>query len=167
MTESAARVTLAPATPADVPHILRFIRELAEYEHLAHEVEASEAQLDAELFGPDPVARVVMAYANGAAVGYALYFFNFSTFLAMPGLYLEDLYVTPALRSRGIGRRLLAELAKVAVDRGCGRMEWSVLDWNESAIKIYRAIGAVPMSDWTVQRLTGDALAALAADSDS
>lgn len=154
---------LAPATPADVPHIMHFIRELAEYERLAHEVVGTEADLERELFGPAPVARVVMAYAGDVPVGYALFFFNFSTFLVKPGLYLEDLYVTPARRGQGVGRALLAHLAKIAVDRGCGRMEWSVLDWNESALKVYRAIGAVPMGDWTVQRLTGAPLEALAA----
>lgn len=162
VTEATAPIRLAPATPADVPHILRFIVELAEFEHLAHEVEATEARLHTELFGPNPVAHVVMAYMGDAPVGYALYFFNFSTFLVKPGLYLEDLYVTPSQRGLGIGRRLLSALATIAVDRGCGRMEWSVLDWNASALTLYRAIGAVPMSDWTVQRLTGDALTALA-----
>lgn len=162
MAGTSLSVVVRPAVPEDVPHILRFLRELADYERLLHEVEATEDGLAAQLFGADPVAHVVMAYVGTEPVGYALYFFNFSTFLAKPGLYLEDLYVTPARRKAGIGRRLLAELAKIAVDRGCGRMEWSVLDWNESALQVYRAIGAVPMSDWTVQRLTGEALTALA-----
>ena len=160
---SSTDLRLVPATPADVPHILRFIVELAEYEKLAHEVVGTERDLHRELFGPEPVARVVMAYSGDTPVGYALYFFNFSTFLVRPGLYLEDLYVTPSRRGQGVGRALLAHLAKIAVDRGCGRMEWSVLDWNESALKVYRAIGAVPMGDWTVQRLTGAPLEALAA----
>ena len=156
-------IRLAPATPADVPQILAFIRELAEFEHLAHEVVGTEQDVHAQLFGPDPVARVVMAHAADRPVGYALYFFNFSTFLVKPGLYLEDLYVTPTSRHQGVGRQLLAELANIAVARGCGRMEWSVLNWNEGALQVYRAIGAEPMSDWTVQRLTGDALTSLAA----
>ncbi|MFN7917964.1 MAG: GNAT family N-acetyltransferase [Vicinamibacterales bacterium] len=156
--------TIAPATPADVPVILGFIRELAEYEKLAHEVEATEALLHDALFGADRVAHAVVARtAAGAPAGFALYFFNFSTFVGRPGLYLEDLYVRPEFRSQGLGRRLLAHLARIAVEQRCGRMEWAVLDWNEPAIKVYRGIGAVPMDEWTVQRLTGEALAALAA----
>ena len=152
---------IAPATPEDVPHILRFIKELADYEKLLHEVTGSEDDLRRELFGPDPVARVVIAWWQGAPAGYALYFFNFSTFLVRPGLYLEDLYVTPSLRGRGIGRALLAHLAAIAVARGCGRMEWSVLDWNEPSIGFYKSLGAVPMDEWTVFRLAGDALKTL------
>jgi GNAT superfamily N-acetyltransferase len=161
--DTPASLLLTPATGHDVPLILGFIRELAEYERLAHEVTATEPGLRTALFGPDRVAYAVIAYADGKPAGFALYFFSFSTFLAKPGLYLEDLYVTPAWRGCGIGRRLLAHLARIAVDRGCGRMEWAVLDWNDLALGVYRAIGARPMDDWTVQRLTGEALTSLAA----
>ncbi len=157
-------IELTDATHADVPLILSFIRELAEYENLAHEVVATETLLHAALFGPDRIAYAVIARADGEPAGFALYFFSFSTFLSRPGLYLEDLYVRPVLRRRGIGRRLLAHVARVAVERGCGRMEWSVLDWNETALRVYRAAGAHPLGEWTVQRLTGAALEALAAD---
>ena len=122
-----------------------------------------EDDLRTQLFGPNPVANTVIAYADDEPAGFALYFFNFSTFLARPGLYLEDLYVKPALRKRGIGRALLAYLARVASERGCGRMEWSVLNWNEMALRVYRGIGAQPLEDWTVMRLTGPAISALAA----
>ncbi len=157
-------IQLADATHTDVPLILSFIRELAEYEKLAHEVVATEARLHEALFGPDRVAHATIARADGEPAGFALYFFSFSTFLARPGVYLEDLYVRPIWRQRGIGRRLLAHVARVAVECGCGRMEWSVLDWNETALKVYRTVGARPMDEWTVQRLTGAALEALAAD---
>ena len=130
MASDLSTLRIEPATPDDVPHIHRFITELAEFEHLAHEVTGTEADLHRELFGAAPVAQVVIAWMGDVPAGYALFFFNFSTFLIKPGLYLEDLYVTPSLRGRGIGRALLAHLAKIAVDRGCGRMEWSVLDWN-------------------------------------
>lgn len=156
--------SIATATPDDVPVVLAFIRELAEYEKLAHEVEATEAHLHDALFGPGRVAHAAVARTiDGEPAGFALYFFNFSTFVGRPGLYLEDLYVRPGFRSQGLGRQLLAHLARIAVERRCGRMEWAVLDWNEPAIKVYRAIGAVPMDEWTVQRLAGDALTALAA----
>jgi len=154
---------LAAATPADVPQILHFIRELADYERLAHEVTATAPLLHAALFGPERVAFAVMAKAGDEPAGYALYFFSFSTFLGKAGVYLEDLYVTPQWRGRGLGRLLMAYVARVAVDRGCGRMEWSVLDWNELALKTYRAIGATPLDGWTMQRLTGMSLQALAA----
>jgi GNAT superfamily N-acetyltransferase len=150
------------ATEQDTPLVLAFIKELAEYERMTDEVTATEDELGACLFGPDRVASAVLAYVGGEPAGFAVYFFNFSTFLARPGLYLEDLFVKPAWRGRGIGRALLAHLARIAVERGCGRMEWSVLDWNELALNVYRAIGARPMSDWTVQRLTGPALESLA-----
>ena len=156
-------IRLESAAERDVPLILRFIRELADYEQLAHEVVATEQDLHAALFGPDRVAHAVIACAGDEPAGFALYFFTFSTFLAKPGVYLEDLYVTPAWRRHGIGRMLLAHLARTAVDRGCGRMEWSVLDWNRQALSVYRAIGAQPMHEWTVQRLTGASLSALAA----
>ena len=164
MPADSASFTITSATPADVPVILAFIRELAEFEKLAHEVEATDALLHDALFGTDAVAHAVVARTpTGVPAGFALYFFNFSTFVGRPGLYLEDLYVRPEFRSQGLGRRLLARLARVAVERNCGRMEWAVLNWNEPAIQVYRAIGAKPMHEWTVQRLTGDALAALAA----
>ena len=151
------------AAPADVPLVLAFIRELAEYERLAHEVVATEALLDAWLFSSRPAAEVVLAELDGEAVGFALFFTTFSTFLGRPGIWLEDLYVRPAVRSRGVGRTLLAHLAQLTVDRGYGRLEWAVLDWNEPAIGFYRRLGAVAMSDWTTWRLTGPPLAALAA----
>jgi GNAT superfamily N-acetyltransferase len=154
---------IEPATIRDVPLILTFIQELAEYEQLAHACIATEDDLRTQLFGLNPVAHTVIAYAGEEPAGFALYFFNFSTFLARPGLYLEDLYIKPAMRKRGIGRALLAYLARVASDRGCGRMEWSVLNWNEPAIRVYRGIGAQSMDDWTVMRLTGPAISALAA----
>ena len=155
-------IRLKPATQNDVPVILQFIKELAEYEKLSQEVVATEDRLRTSLFGARPAAEVVIAYASDEPVGFALYFQTFSTFLGRPGIYLEDLYVTPARRSQGIGRRLLAYVARVAVDRGYGRMEWSVLNWNEPALVVYRKIGARPMDEWTVQRLTGDALKLLA-----
>lgn len=155
--------TIRAAAPGDVPLVLSLIRELAEYEQLAHEAVATAADLHAALSGDHPVAHAVVAHdAHGEAAGFALYFFNFSTFVGKPGLYLEDLFVRPAFRRRGLGRQLLAHLARVAVTRGCGRMEWSVLDWNAQAIAVYRAIGAVPLDEWTVQRLNGDALRRLA-----
>ncbi|HEU0301413.1 MAG TPA: GNAT family N-acetyltransferase [Longimicrobium sp.] len=155
-------VLIRPAVEADVPLILRFIRELAEYERLVHEVVATEERLRATLFGARPAAEVVIAEDGGEPLGFALFFHNYSTFLAQPGIYLEDLYVRPEARGRGIGRALLAHLARLARERGCGRLEWWVLDWNESAIRFYRSLGAQPMDDWTVFRLTGDPLARLA-----
>nr|WP_255516491.1 GNAT family N-acetyltransferase [Luteimonas suaedae] len=149
---------------ADVPQILAFIRELGEYERLAHEVVADEAALAESLFGARPGAEVVIAEVDGAPAGFALFFHNFSTFLGRPGLYLEDLYVRPGFRGHGIGRRLMTHLAKLALERGCGRFEWSVLDWNAPAILFYRALGAVGMDGWTVQRVDGDALHRLAAE---
>jgi GNAT superfamily N-acetyltransferase len=146
------------ATAADVPELLRLIGELAEYERLRHQVVASEAQLAAALFGPRPEAEALLAELDGAPAGFALFFHNFSTFLGRRGLYLEDLFVRPAFRRRGVGRALLVQLARLAVERGCGRFEWSVLDWNQPAIDFYRSLGAEPLSDWTVFRLTGDAL---------
>jgi GNAT superfamily N-acetyltransferase len=154
-------IRIEAATERDVPVLLRLIGELAEYERLAHEVQASEDLLRDALFGPQPSSEAVLAFAGGEAVGFALWFHSFSTFLARRGLYLEDLFVVPAWRGRGVGRALLTHLARIAVARGCGRMEWSVLDWNEPAIRFYRSIGAKPMDEWTVYRLTGDALARL------
>ena len=155
-------VSIRAATSADVPLILSFIRGLAEYERLPHEVVATEDRLRESLFGERPEAEVLLAFAGEAAAGFALFFHNYSTFLARRGLFLEDLFVVPERRGSGIGRRLLAEVARIAVERECGRLEWSVLDWNESAIGFYRAIGARPMDEWTVFRLTGESLRALA-----
>jgi GNAT superfamily N-acetyltransferase len=153
---------IEPATERDLSLILRFVKELAAYEKLAHEVTATEEILRRSLFGSRPVAEVVIGYADAEPAGFAVYFQTFSTFLGLPGIYLEDVYVSPAFRSLGLGRRLLAHVARVAVDRGCGRMEWSVLDWNELALDVYRRIGARPMDEWTVHRLTGTALRDLA-----
>jgi len=158
-----AAFSIRAATEQDLPLILRFIQELADYEKLGHEVTATEAGLFDTLFGPDRVAYAVIAEAGDEPAGFAIYFISFSTFLAKPGLYLEDLYVRPEWRSKGLGRQLLAHLARIAVDRGFGRMEWSVLNWNEMALRVYRAAGATPLSDWTVQRLTGESLQAMAA----
>jgi GNAT superfamily N-acetyltransferase len=157
--------TIRPAVATDVPVILGFIRELAEYEKLLHEVVATEQALREQLFGERPAAEVVIGEWHGKPVTFALFFGNFSTFLALPGIYLEDLYVTPAMRGKGIGKAMLTYLAWLARQRGCGRLEWSVLDWNEPALQFYRSIGAVPMDEWTVQRLTGDALETLARES--
>ena len=161
----AGDVALRIAEPRDVPLILTFIRELAEYERLAHEVVATEEAIHNSVFGARPHAEVLIAEADGQPAGFALFFHNYSTFLARPGLFLEDLYVRPAFRRRGIGRALLTRLASIAVERGCGRFEWNVLDWNESAQRFYESLGARPMSDWTTYRLTGEPLAALAARS--
>jgi GNAT superfamily N-acetyltransferase len=155
-------VRVVPATERDTPTILSLIKGLAEYERLGDEVEATEDDIRESLFGDWPGAEVVLAYVGSDLAGFALFFHNFSTFLGRRGLYLEDLFVLPAYRGRGVGRRLLAHLARIALERKCGRMEWWVLDWNESAIRFYRSIGARPMDDWTVYRLDGDALARLA-----
>lgn len=155
-------IGLRTATERDVPLILSFVRELAEYERLSHEVVATEELLRASLFGERPAAEVVIGNYGDKPAGFALFFHNFSTFLGRPGIYLEDLYVTPGLRDRGVGRAMLAYLAKLAKERDCGRLEWSVLDWNEPAIKLYKSIGATPMDDWTVFRVTGETLEGLA-----
>jgi GNAT superfamily N-acetyltransferase len=160
-------IAIRPAVAGDIPLILTFIRELADYERLAHEVVASEQALSATLFGESPRAEVFIAAVDGEPAGFALFFHNYSTFLAQPGIHLEDLYVRPAFRRRGIGRALLVRLARIAVARGCGRFEWNVLDWNESAQRFYESLGAVPMSDWTTYRLTGASLAALARQTDA
>ena len=154
--------SIVAATRADVPLILKLIRELADYERMADQVLATEADIGRALFGERPSAEAVVARIGEEAAGFALFFQSFSTFVGRPGLYLEDLYVRPSHRGRGIGRRLLAHLAGIAVERGCGRFEWSVLDWNEPAITAYRRAGAVPMDEWTVYRLTGEPLRALA-----
>jgi GNAT superfamily N-acetyltransferase len=155
-------LSITAATPGDVPLIVQLIRELADYERLLHEVRIGPADLQRDLFGPRPYAEAVIARVDGEPVGFALWFHNYSTFAGRPGLYLEDLFVRPAHRGRGYGEALLRHLARIAVERGCARFEWAVLDWNESAIGFYRKLGAVAMDDWTVQRVTGGALRALA-----
>ncbi len=157
------RAEIRPATEDDVPIILSLIRELAEYERLSHEVVATEGLLREALFGERRGAEVLIACYKGAPAGFALFFHSFSTFLGRPGIYLEDLYVKPEFRGKGIGRALLTHLARLAKERGCGRLEWSVLDWNEPAIELYKGIGAVPMDEWTVYRVAGEALETLAA----
>jgi GNAT superfamily N-acetyltransferase len=151
------------ASADDVPLILTLIGELAEYERLSHEVVATEDSLQEWLFGDKPVAEVLIAESGTEAAGFALFFHSFSTFLGRPGIYLEDLYVRPAFRGRGMGKAMLVHLAKLAKERGCGRLEWSVLDWNEPSIRFYASLGAVAMNDWTVHRVTGEALDRLAA----
>lgn len=160
-----ADLTLRAATPADVPQVLRFIRDLAVYERLEHMVSATEEQLHETLFGPRPFAEVILAEWKGRPAGFALFFHNFSTFLGQPGIYLEDLFVEPDLRGNGIGKALLVRLAEIAVERRCGRLEWAVLDWNEPSLAFYKSLGAAPMSDWIIHRVTGDALERLAAGS--
>jgi GNAT superfamily N-acetyltransferase len=155
-------ITIRPADEGDVGVILQFIRDLAKYEHLEHEVVATEGMLREALFGGRPYAEVVLACFNGEPVGFALFFHNFSTFLGRAGIYLEDLYVRPEARGHGVGRCLLTWLAATAVSRGCGRLEWAVLDWNEPSIRFYRNLGAVPLDDWTTYRVTGPALSQLA-----
>ena len=155
---------IRPAAEADVPLVLQFIKELAHYERLPHEVVATEESLRETLFGPRPYAEVSLCYLADTPAAFALYFHNYSTFLGRPGIYLEDLYVKEEFRGRGLGRALLRGLARLALERGCGRLEWSVLDWNEPAIKFYKALGAVPMDEWTVFRLTGEALDRLGND---
>ncbi|WP_325435582.1 GNAT family N-acetyltransferase [Pseudomonas nitroreducens] len=156
------RATLRPAVPDDIPLILDLIRELADYEKLVHEVKAYAQRMHDHLFGPRPYAEVLIGEVDGAPQGFALFFHNYSTWLSQPGIYLEDLYVRPAARGAGLGKALLTELARLAVERGCGRLEWSVLDWNEPAIGFYRSLGARPQDEWSVYRLTGDALGDLA-----
>ena len=156
-------VTLRAATPADLPIIAAFIRELADYEKLAHEVRFDEAELAQNLFGPRPYAEVVIGEIDGEAQGFALFFHNFSTFEGKAGIYLEDLYVRPAARGAGLGLALLQHLASLAVTRGCARLEWSVLDWNEPAIGFYNNLGAKKMDEWSMMRVDGTRLTALAA----
>lgn len=163
-----AQIRIAPATPADIPVLLQLIRGLAEYEKLSHEVSATADGLHAALFGPRPVAEAILAYvadeANSReiAVGFAVFFHNFSTFVGRPGIYLEDLFVLPEHRGKGIGKALLLHVAALAHERGCGRFEWAVLDWNRPAIDFYRGLGARPMDEWTLFRITGEPLAKLA-----
>jgi GNAT superfamily N-acetyltransferase len=151
-------ISIRRATPLDVPIILTFIRELAVYEKLADQVVATDDDMHLALFGERPVIEALIATNDGEPVGYALFFPTFSTFLGKPGMYLEDVYVRPAARGKGIGRKLLEHLARLTVERGWGRLEWSVLDWNEPSIKFYKKMGATPMEEWTVFRLTGQEL---------
>jgi GNAT superfamily N-acetyltransferase len=153
---------LRAAVPGDETLLLRFIRALADYEHLSHEVRATEGILRASLFGARPRAEALIAEQDGEPVGFALWFYSFSTFKGRPSLYVEDVFVLPQHRGGGIGRSIFRYLARLALAQGCGRMDWSVLDWNAPAIAFYRSIGAEPLPGWTVQRLSGDALAALA-----
>jgi len=159
---AATEFRIEPATERDIPVILSLIKGLAEYEKLSHEVVATEAGLRESLFGARPGAEAVIAYAGTEPVGFAVFFHNYSTFLGRPGLYLEDLFVLPQWRGRGLGRQLLTYVAHVAVTRGCGRLEWAALNWNESAIRFYLGLGAEPMNQWTIYRLTGDGLKQLA-----
>jgi len=163
---SKPKLTIRPATAADVPVILELIRALATYERSSDEASATEKQLHEVLFGPKPAAEVLLALENERAVGFAVFFHNFSTWLGKPGLYLEDLFVRLEDRGKGYGRALLIHLAKIARERSCGRMEWAVLDWNEPAINFYRKLGAKSMDEWTVFRLTPDDIAQLADSSD-
>ncbi|WP_102946099.1 GNAT family N-acetyltransferase [Stenotrophomonas sp. VV52] len=158
----AAGLQIRTATAADAALILRFIRELAIYEKAESSVQTDEAGIVASLFGDDAKARALVCEVDGTAIGYAVYFYNYSTWLGRNGIYLEDLYVSPAHRGSGAGKALLQHIARIAVAEGCGRFEWSVLDWNEPAIKFYEAAGAKPQSEWTVYRLEGDALKAFA-----
>ncbi|MEQ1437735.1 GNAT family N-acetyltransferase [Fontimonas sp. SYSU GA230001] len=157
-------VDIRAATAADVPVLLELIRALAEYEKLLDEVTATEDALRQSLFDERRYAEALIAWEGGQALGFALYFHNYSTFLGKPGLYLEDLFVRPEHRGRGLGRRLLSAVAAVAVERGCGRFEWAVLDWNAPAIAFYQRLGARPLTDWIMHRVSGDALRALAAE---
>ena len=159
MSDSKTPHVLRPAARADLPAIVGLIGELAEFEKLSHLVEVRPDTLEPHLFGPRPVAEAVVAEVGGQVVGFALFFTNFSTFLARPGLYPEDLYVQPAHRGRGLGKALLEHLGALAVERGCGRFEWSVLDWNANAIAFYEKMGATVMPDWRICRVTGEALA--------
>lgn len=160
------RISIRPAARDDVPLILSLVRELAEYERSADQVvataESLERHLFADNFGRGPIAECLIGELDGEPQGFALYFMNFSTWLAASGIYLEDLFVRPGSRGRGLGRALLARLARIACERGCGRLEWAVLNWNAPAIGFYTALGAVPLSEWTVFRLSGDALSAMA-----
>jgi GNAT superfamily N-acetyltransferase len=155
-------LSIRPATSADLPLIAQFIRDLADYEKLAHEVRFDEAVMGEKLFGTRPYAEVIIGEIDGAPQGFALFFHNFSTFEGKPGVYLEDLFVRPAARGSGLGKALLSRLAAIAVERDCARLEWSVLDWNEPAIGFYKKLGARLMDEWTVMRVDGEALTGLA-----
>jgi GNAT superfamily N-acetyltransferase len=163
MSANETRLTIQPATEADIPLVLMFIRGLAEYEHLSHLVTATEETLRDALFGARPGAEVLLAFETQTPVGFAVFFHNFSTFLGRRGLWLEDIYIDPAFRRKGHGRALLLHVARIAHERGCGRFEWSALDWNTPAIDFYKALGAVPLDDWTIFRATGAALEKMAA----
>ena len=156
-------VTIRAAVESDAPTIFQFIRELAIYENAEHEVKASVETIAQSLFGPQSVTAALICERDGEAIGFAVYFFTYSTWLGKNGLYLEDLYVTPKARGSGAGKALLKRLAQLAVEKACGRFEWSVLDWNEPAINVYRAIGAEPLDEWIRYRLSGEALARFAA----
>ena len=156
-------LVVEPARPEDVPAIIALIRELAEFERLAHEVQIEPGPLREHLFGARPYAEAIMARVGTETVGFALFFHNYSTFAGRPGIYLEDLYVRPEARGKGVGRELLAHLAALAVSRHCARLEWAVLDWNRPAIAFYEKLGAVPMHDWTVFRVSGEPLRRLGA----
>jgi len=151
-------LTIRAATLADTPLIATLVRELAEYEKLAHEAVATAADFEKALFGPQPKAHALIVERDGQVAGFAIYFYNFSTFLGQPGIYVEDVYIRPEFRRHGFGGAVFKYLAQKAIQEDCGRMEWWVLDWNEPAIRFYGKIGAKPMNEWTVQRLTGDAL---------
>ena len=153
---------IKPATETDVPVILAFIRQLAEYERLSHEAVMTDETVRQSLFGPRPYAEVLLGYFGDKPVAFAVFFHNFSTFLGRPGLYLEDLFVIPEMRGKGFGRAMLVALARIARERNCGRFEWAVLDWNEPAIQFYKNLGAVPMEQWKIFRVTGEALERLA-----
>ncbi|MEY2531204.1 MAG: hypothetical protein QOI96_1289 [Verrucomicrobiota bacterium] len=155
-------LSIRPASVEDVPIIRQLIVDLATYERAPHEVSATEEQLVDVLFGEKPAAEVLLAFENEIPIGFAVFFHNFSTWLGRPGLYLEDLFVKPEMRGKGYGRALLVDLARIARERGCGRMEWAVLDWNDPAIQFYRKLGAKPLDEWTVFRLTRDGIAKLA-----
>jgi GNAT superfamily N-acetyltransferase len=160
--KAAPEFKIRTAAPDDIPLVLAFVRELAEYERLNHLVSATEARLRESLFGGRPGAEVLLGFAGDTPAGFAVYFHNFSTFLGVKGLWLEDLYVRPELRRRGYGRALLLHVARIARDRGCGRFEWAALDWNEPAIRFYKSLGAMALDDWTIFRVTGPALEKLA-----
>jgi GNAT superfamily N-acetyltransferase len=162
MPRKPAELTIAPAQESDIPLLLDFIRKLADYERLSAEVVADEKTLRESLFGARPAAEVLLAYWTNQPVGFAVYFHNFSTFIGRPGIYLEDLFVIPAFRGKGVGKALLSYLAGLAKERNCARLEWAVLDWNQPAIDFYRRLGAVPMHDWTVFRVANTALDKLA-----
>ena len=163
---SALQFRIETATERDVALIFRFIKGLAEYEKLEHEVLATEESLRATLFGARPGAEVLIGYSGSEPAGFALFFHNYSTFLGRPGIYIEDIFVLPEWRGKGLGQQLLIRIAGLAVERGCGRLEWSVLDWNEPAIRFYRRHGARAMEEWTVYRIAGDSLVQLASEKD-
>lgn len=161
---STGSLRIEPATERDIPLILEFVRGLAEYEKHLDRVEVTEERLRKTIFGPEPAAEILFAYANSVAVGYAVFFYTYSSFAGLRGLYLEDLFVKPEARGKGVGRVLLRYLARLAKEKGCGRIEWAVLNWNEPAIGFYKSLGAVPMDEWDVYRLSGDKLDQLATE---